>query len=178
MPEVKLSIGGKLDIVSPQELKESISGLQGHLDRKLMSNFCQPVRRIVRASGNFVVPFGGDAQVTLIGNDNHTKGPAVGKVWVVRSMFVFDNVSPLTITQSGLIGALCIGDAASPVPVDMSGWNFTALPASNTFNSTSLVVEPNQSLYVVINTALSNAAIGFNAFVDEWDANAFQAVKI
>lgn len=175
MPEIKFNIGAMVDVASSKELHDGLSGLQGHIERSMHRRRVQPIRRSVRGSGVVVVPFGGDAAVTIIGNDNRNKTPAIGKIWVVRSCFVFDNTNPLSISQSGLIGALCIGDAASPAPIDMAGWNFTALPNSNTFNSTSLVVQPNESLYVVLNTNTGNAGFGFNASVDEWNSEDFQA---
>lgn len=182
MPEVKLSIGGKLDIVSPQEMKDEISnaitGLQGHIDKRMTRDCYQPIRRPVTGSGGVVVPFGGAAKVLIIGTDNANKAPSLGKLWVVRSMFVFDNTNPLTASQAGINGALCIGDAAGPVPTDMGGWTFTGLPAANTFNSTSLVVEPNQSLYAVLNVASAQPGVCFTAQVDEWDSYAFQAQRV
>lgn len=182
MPEVKLSIGGKLDIVSPQELKDEISnaitGLQGHIDKRSKVDHCQPIRRNVRGSGIYVVPFGNAAQQVLIGVDNHTKTPAVGRLWVVRSLFVFDNNAPLAASQAGINGALCIGDAASPTPVDMTGYTFTGLPAANTFNSTSIVVEPSQSIYVILGVAVGTQFLAFNAVVDDYASNEFQAQRL
>lgn len=182
MPEVKLSIGGKLDIVSPQEMKDEISnaitGLQGHIDKRMTRDCYQPVRRTVAGSGGTISPFAGAAKVQIIGTDNSAKSPAVGKLWVVRSMFVFDNTNPLTASQAGINGALCIGDAVDPVPTDMAGWTFTGLPAANTFNSTSLVVEPNQSLYAVLNVGSLANGVCFFAYVDEWDSYAFQAQRV
>lgn len=179
MPDIKLNIGATVDVASSKELHDAVTGLQGHIERKLSPRINKPIRRSIRSAGGVQVMFDSSStNFTLIGFQNPDT-PSVGKVWAVRSGFVYDNTNnPVASSNSGVNMALCIGNPSSPSPVHMTGWTWTGLPAANTFNPTSLTVQPNESIYVIINGNVAANNIGFNFVVDEWNDDDFQAQRL
>lgn len=175
MPEVKFNIGANIDVASSGEVADGFKHLQGHIDRSRYKGDAKAIRKPFTASQQFQgLPFGGGTCCVIF---NKGLFPAVGRFWIVRSVFVYDGANPLNIELTSTPGALAIGDPESPNPSDLRGWVFTQIPSGNTFNSTSLHVNPNERVYIVFNGATLPAGsdICFNFEVDDYDANEYEA---
>jgi len=94
--------------------------------------------------------------------------PAVERYWSVRSITVFDTISPMNGAYAGVQFALAIGNSSAPSTTDLTGAVFSALPFGDTFNETSIRVTPNQNLYLVSAAATFAAPVGFAVEIDEY----------
>jgi len=169
MALLRIALGAEADIASSKELDSAMTGLKGHIDKRMAS--AKPVRKVVVGSNGSVRPFG-ITTAFVVGSSARV---AVGRLWIVRSCSVFDSAAPLT--SASLIGSICIGDAASANPLDMRGEPFTTLPDGDTFNNSSIRVVANDSLYVAFaNTAPST--VGWTMEVDEYDDCVIDAQRL
>lgn len=177
MPELKFNIGAMIDVASSKELADGLSGLQGHIEKHAYKGRARPIRKPQSISSQIAsVNFGGST-VAVVGDTSQT--PSVGRLWIVRSAFVYNAAAPLTAGLAGIVCGLAIGDVNNPTPADLRGWTFTGTPAANTFGTTALHVQPNESVYVVIGGALpANSDLSFNYEVDEYVSCEFEAQRL
>lgn len=173
MAEFRLALGAVADVASSQEVADCVSGLQGHIDRKFNSlgKVQKPFRRKLVASGAVSVPFGGANALILPFGDS----PAIERTWVVRSLVVFDSANPFA-TQSKT-GYLAVGNASAPSVSDFIGDRFTAIPFADTYNTSSVMVKPNETVYVVFDST-TTGILGATLEIDDWMSDAFEGQRI
>jgi hypothetical protein len=173
MAELRIALGATADVVSSQEMQSHISGLQGHMDRTFNSLVAKkPIRRKLVA-GNAVVSATIGAQT--VGLLAFGDGPSIDRVWVVRSLAVFDGLNPLTTQTKN--GSLCVGNASAPSVTDFVGVTWTALPFADTLNSSAVRVKANESVYVVLDSTVTGD-ITATMEVDEWVDSAYETQRI
>lgn len=174
MANLRIQLGAEADIATTGELTDSVNDLKKHIDKRSRGDF-KPIRRKLSAS-TFDHLTLGTHNYTTIGGANLT--PAVGRVWVVRSIHVYD-AGNLVIAeeQSTVLGCICVGNYDSPSAPDVSGFISPGLPAAMTFNTSSIIVNAGEDLYYLIQTN-DIANLGFNVEVDDWDQTVYQAQRI
>lgn len=173
MAEFRIALGATADVASSQEVADHISGLQGRMDQAFRSLVAKkPIRRKLVAGNALSSVTLGTQTVSLL---QFADTPSIDRVWVVRSLAVFDGLNPITSQTKN--GALCVGNAAAPSVTDLVGVNWTALPYANTLNSSAVRVKPNESVYVVVDSTVTGD-ITATMEVDEWSDSAYESQRI
>ncbi len=168
MAEFHIALGATADVASSVELDEAVSGVQGSihtLGKSLLDSRRKPIRRKMFAESAGVSTLIGGQTVLIVPMDGT---PAVERYWSVRSITVFDTISPMNGAYAGVQFALAIGNSSAPSTTDLTGAVFSALPFGDTFNETSIRVTPNQNLYLVSAAATFAAPVGFAVEIDEY----------
>lgn len=156
--EARIALGGSLDICTPGELADAVSGLRSHLDTKFAGHARTPrIYRTPAAAAN--VPIGGGV-ITLVPGS-----PATGRIWNVTRVLLTgsDDHTPV----AGTVAALYVGDSANPDLASVVWPGVIAVPGALTFSKEVLWVKPSEELFVVISGNAVAANIMVNASVTE-----------
>jgi hypothetical protein len=150
MGEFHLSLGTTIDVVTPDELSDALTGLSGHIDEKFRQQDGRFLWRTLAAS-TFQSFNGGAYQMVL-----EPQRPAMGKVWSVRRVTVTGTDDVTTVAN--LKAALYVGDP----------YTFTlgqlvtpgqAIPYVDFFTTKAVVVRDTEALFV--NFTNSGGAVNF-----------------
>lgn len=171
MAEFRMVLGASADVVSGDEMRDSLSSLQGHIDKRFAGMGVRtPMRRKLAAAGTVTDTLGTLSVIKLVFGDS----PALNRIWVVRSLAVFDSVAPLTSQTKA--GFLAVGNASAISVTDFTGANWTALPFADTFNNSSIRVNPNESVYVLVDST-TTGNITATLEIDDWADTAYEGQR-
>jgi hypothetical protein len=169
MGEFRLALGGTIDVATPAELDDAVTGLQGHIDKKFASQKSGKfIWRDLSASISSPFSGGGSIQLPLV-----PSRPATGKVWSVRRFTLLGNDDHTTV--SNITGALYAGDPAN--------FNLTQciipgqiIPYFNTFGTGSMPLKNTADLFVnfVASGTVAFQTLVASVTVIEWDDNAIE----
>lgn len=157
MAELKFSLGATADIASGHEISEAARDIRNHIDSRLSLN------KDHRAAMRLVIAGTQAVNQTIGGISNATivmplgQSPATGRYWTIRSLSVYDPVTPLTAEAFNFW--LAIGNPQNPGTSDLQGVVGTGLPYGATFNANTLVVMSGQAPYLVCASTVATTVV-------------------
>lgn len=165
MAEFRLALGGVIDAVTTKELKDCVTGLQGHIDSKFHKNAVHaPIRRTISGSfsGTLVanVP-----QIVTLGISK----PPMGRIWNVARLTVVGNDDHTS--EADLTVAMYQGDPTIPALGQLVVPGIS-IPYYQTFSRHSIWVHDTEDLFfnAVSASGHTNQNLVINVTVSEfWD---------
>lgn len=170
MAEFKVALGGVFDVASGEELRDSITGLQGHIDRQLSAGKMQPIRKPLSQSTNLTLASGA-TQTLALGK------PPMGKVWSVASVTILgadDGTSVANLKASVYVGdEIAVSLSQCVIPQQ-------SIPFFDTFGYPDIWVHDQNKLYVNFTAtgAVAGQVVVGNAWIMEYDDCAVEAQRI
>lgn len=107
-------------------------------------------------------------------------GPQPGRKWVVRLLAAL----PSPIIASGpplvtwYVGQNMPGPAAGQLPATMARWQFSAVPAFQTFSADLIQVMPGERLLAGVTSAPANTVLALSVGINDQPLNAVMPVTI
>lgn len=164
MAEFRMQLGANLDVVTPDELDDAVTGLQGHIDRKFQSlSKGHFTWRTISAAAVVTFTNGGTYQLVM-----NPASPAIGKVWSLRRVTITGGDDHTSIAS--LVAAVYAGDS----------YNFALtqcivpgqiLPYFQTFGTSAVPIKDSERLFVNFTAAgsLPFQEIQASMTVIEWN---------
>lgn len=175
---VHLAVGGEVDLASGEELQNAVKDLKSDIARVMPVKDPKPVRRKLVLARQSTGPAGYDNTATpqILTADGAILSPSVGRVWDVRSVSVFQFAQPSSGLGTASGYSINGGDPNLPSPIDVKpGAHLTTI--SNTFTKTSVLINPNEELYIVVQNPSALKFVGI-VEVDEYPDSCFEAQGI
>lgn len=154
-----MALGATMDVVSPGELHDAISGLQGHIDKMRPADRRLPIRRPVTASRQITFAAATDAPITL---PLVPSGPSLGRVWSVASITILGNDDGTAV--SNCKAAVYIGDSTNPILGDCVIPQ-QSIPFFDTFSYPDIWVADQRELFVRFTPS---GVVSSNVVVNAW----------